>query len=207
MSLAATFGALFCTNSKSAPVPRSAYFERASRVSADVAKEFININFKFVLNSFFIDATCLAIKSRKLLPSVTVNNDFALSNPMPVPRPPFSFKITVFFRSLGSGLILSFSNSWRPSTESSRLSGIMTSAPEARTPRLYLKAAMAASLQPSFSIFSLYDGHSVCNFEGPTVLMISIKEGFKEAPPTKKPSMFGLAMRSLQLSGVTLPPY
>lgn len=34
-------GALFCTNSKSGPVPRSGYFERASKVSAEVEKEFL----------------------------------------------------------------------------------------------------------------------------------------------------------------------
>jgi len=37
--------------------------------------------------------------------------------------------------------------------------------------------------------------------------MMSMKEGFNEAPPTKKPSMLGCERSSLQLSGETLPPY
>mmetsp|Transcript_13455 Transcript_13455/g.29422 ORF Transcript_13455/g.29422 Transcript_13455/m.29422 type:complete len:317 (-) Transcript_13455:934-1884(-) len=140
-SLAVTLGALFCTNSNSEPLPSSLYLERASKVSAEVEKEFMSMNFMLVLNCFFIDATCLAMRSKKLLPSVTVKRDFALSKPMPVPRPPFNFRTTVFLRRVGSVLILSFSNSGRLSTGSSMDSPIMTLAPLAMTPKLYLKAA------------------------------------------------------------------
>ena len=38
-------------------------------------------------------------------------------------------------------------------------------------------------------------------------LTICTNSGFKEAPPTKKPSMSGLAANSLQLAAVTDPPY
>mmetsp|Transcript_83677 Transcript_83677/g.240509 ORF Transcript_83677/g.240509 Transcript_83677/m.240509 type:complete len:266 (-) Transcript_83677:560-1357(-) len=206
-SLAVTLGALFCTNSRSAPLPSSSYEESASSVSADVANEFISMNLTLVLNCLFMEPTCFAIRSRKLLPSVTVSRDFALSRPMPVPRPPFSFRITVLLRRLEFGFTLSFSKSWRVSTGSSKVSGSMTFAPEASTPKLYLKAAMAAADSSSFSIFAWYAGQTSINFEGPTVPMMSMKVGFRDAPPTRKPSMLGLLMRSLQFSGVTLPPY
>mmetsp|Transcript_77956 Transcript_77956/g.241633 ORF Transcript_77956/g.241633 Transcript_77956/m.241633 type:complete len:236 (+) Transcript_77956:551-1258(+) len=49
MSEAVTLGALFWTNSRSEPVPRSAYLDRAARVSADVENEFMSMNLRFIL--------------------------------------------------------------------------------------------------------------------------------------------------------------
>mmetsp|Transcript_52794 Transcript_52794/g.141396 ORF Transcript_52794/g.141396 Transcript_52794/m.141396 type:complete len:236 (-) Transcript_52794:431-1138(-) len=48
-SAAATFGALFCTNSRSAPVPSSGYSAKAARVSAEVEKEFMSMKERSVL--------------------------------------------------------------------------------------------------------------------------------------------------------------
>merc|ERR1712039_494444 len=39
------------------------------------------------------------------------------------------------------------------------------------------------------------------------VSTILVKAGFREAPPTRKPSMLGCFIRSPQFSGVALPPY
>mmetsp|Transcript_110629 Transcript_110629/g.202761 ORF Transcript_110629/g.202761 Transcript_110629/m.202761 type:complete len:295 (-) Transcript_110629:236-1120(-) len=103
-SAAVTFGALFCTNSRSAPVPNAGYLESASNVSVEVAKEFMSMNLRsgdaYVS---FIQATCLAIKSRNVLPSTTGRSDFAFSRPMPVPSPPFNLRMTVFFKSSAFG--------------------------------------------------------------------------------------------------------
>jgi len=44
-----TFGALFCTNSKSEPVPRSGYLLSAALVSSDVENEFISMKAKSIL--------------------------------------------------------------------------------------------------------------------------------------------------------------
>mmetsp|Transcript_75098 Transcript_75098/g.218012 ORF Transcript_75098/g.218012 Transcript_75098/m.218012 type:complete len:210 (+) Transcript_75098:163-792(+) len=66
---------------------------------------------------------------------------------------------------------------------------------------------MAASLQPSFSIFSWNFGHAAVIGEGPTAAKMSVNVGFNDAPPTRNPSMSGLVINSAQFSGVTLPPY
>ena len=84
---AVTFGALFCTNSRSLLVTSSGYSPKASKVSLEIEKEFINVNARSVLYSAFMDATCLAIKSRKLNSLVTFRSDLAMSRLMPVPNP------------------------------------------------------------------------------------------------------------------------
>mmetsp|Transcript_36542 Transcript_36542/g.85648 ORF Transcript_36542/g.85648 Transcript_36542/m.85648 type:complete len:227 (+) Transcript_36542:1031-1711(+) len=160
---AVTLGALFCTNSRSEPVPKEVYFDKAASVSAEVEKEFISMNFKSgMLYLPFIQSTCFAIRSKKVLPSVTVSKDFAFSKPMPVPRPPFNFRITVSLSSSGLGSMVMLSKSGKVGTDSKSDSGIIVEAPDASTLKLYLKALMAASLElslpPAFILVS-YCGH------------------------------------------------
>jgi len=143
---------------------RSGYLEKASNVSADVAKEFMTMKFMSgILYLSFMKPTCLAIKSKNVLPPVTSSNDFALSRPIPVPRPPLSLSTTVCFNNSGFSVMSILSNSGSSATESSALSGIMVEAPDVRTLRLYLKALMAASLSlslPPAFIFASYAGQS-----------------------------------------------
>merc|ERR1719330_257124 len=70
---AVTFGALFCTNSRSLPEPNSGYLANASKVSFEVEKEFINMKARSTLYWLFIEATCLAMRSRNVKSSVTFN--------------------------------------------------------------------------------------------------------------------------------------
>mmetsp|Transcript_52885 Transcript_52885/g.123770 ORF Transcript_52885/g.123770 Transcript_52885/m.123770 type:complete len:254 (-) Transcript_52885:19-780(-) len=164
-----TFGALFCTNSKSLPVPKSLYLDRASSVSEDVEKEFMSMNFKLgMLYFFFIHSTCFAMRSRKVLPPVTCNNDFALSKPIPVPKPPFNFKMTVSFKSSGFGVMFKVSKSGNVGTGSRADSGIIVLVPDVKTLKLYLKAFTAASVSLSFPpafIFASYFGQVALNFK------------------------------------------
>mmetsp|Transcript_24815 Transcript_24815/g.57274 ORF Transcript_24815/g.57274 Transcript_24815/m.57274 type:complete len:202 (-) Transcript_24815:116-721(-) len=148
---ASTLGALFWTNSRSSPVPRAVYLERAASVSSEVEKEFISMNLRSGMAYLdFMNSTCLAMRSKKVLPSETVNSDFAFSRPMPVPSPPFNFKMTVSFNSSGLGVTVKVSRSGKVGTASNADSGIIVLAPEVRTLKLYLNALIAASEELSF---------------------------------------------------------
>mmetsp|Transcript_19123 Transcript_19123/g.51137 ORF Transcript_19123/g.51137 Transcript_19123/m.51137 type:complete len:254 (+) Transcript_19123:782-1543(+) len=160
-SFSVTFGALFWTNSKPrSACARSPYWLKNLIVSSDVEKEFINMNARGVLNSERMLETCFAMRSKKVLPPVTGNNDLALSKPIPVPRPPFNLRIMVSFNNSGCGLMVRESKSGSDSTFPMALSGIIVDSPETRTPKVYLKAAIAASLRPSAFILASYAGHN-----------------------------------------------
>mmetsp|Transcript_16700 Transcript_16700/g.54405 ORF Transcript_16700/g.54405 Transcript_16700/m.54405 type:complete len:314 (+) Transcript_16700:350-1291(+) len=96
MSDAVTLGALFWQNSSGTPpFASSSYFARWARVSLDVANEFISMKDSSTPRDERMCSTCLAMKSRKVLPSLSSSSDLAFSRPMPVPKPPLSFSITV----------------------------------------------------------------------------------------------------------------
>jgi hypothetical protein len=73
------------------------YLDKKERVSLEVLKLFINMNLTLNPNSFLMLITCFAVRSRKVLLPFTFNKDLALSKPIEVPRPPLSFKTTVFY--------------------------------------------------------------------------------------------------------------
>ena len=98
---AMTFGTLFCINSHCSRPPSCG--KRASRcaaVSSDVLKLFISMNMGTAPPVCSRSrSTCRAIKSKNVSSPRTGSSDFAFSNPMPVPRPPFSLISTVCFSS------------------------------------------------------------------------------------------------------------
>ena len=130
-SSAATFGALFCTNSR----PRSAlarplYFFSAFFVSADVENEFISMKARSTPNASRMCSTCFAMKSRKVSLPFSGSRLFAFSSPIPVPSPPLSLSTTVDLSSVGSSAV---SASYDGSVDTGEIddSGSIRSAPDA----------------------------------------------------------------------------
>ena len=121
-------------------------------MSADVANEFISIKASGVSHCARMCPTCLAMKSRKVSPSLSGSSDFAFSRPMPVPSPPLSLSITVDPSSDGSSFV---SDSYVGSESTAVIddSGMKRLSPDVSFSKLYLKALIAASLRPSAFIF------------------------------------------------------
>ena len=86
---------LFCINSMLGSATMDGYLARNDKVSLEVLKLFISINLTFKPNSSRILMTCLAVRSKKVFSPFTFKRDLALSKPIEVPRPPFSFNTTV----------------------------------------------------------------------------------------------------------------
>ena len=76
---------------------------RRSRLQTGCVHLFMRMKRTLEPNFSRVYTTCSAIRSRKVLPSLTGRSDFAFSRPIDVPSPPFSFRTAVCSRRLCAG--------------------------------------------------------------------------------------------------------
>mmetsp|Transcript_16671 Transcript_16671/g.36986 ORF Transcript_16671/g.36986 Transcript_16671/m.36986 type:complete len:218 (+) Transcript_16671:4170-4823(+) len=143
-----TLGTLFCMSSILGSCTRAGYLAKKDSVSSEVLKLFISMKVTLLLNCLRMEMTCLAVRSRKVLPPFTSSRDLALSRPIDVPRPPFSLSTTVCCNreaSTATLLRMSVSRWGREATGVMSASRIMPEAPFTRSRYECAKAAIAAS--------------------------------------------------------------
>ena len=151
---ASILGTLFWSISKPSSAAKPGYLDsRNCKVSADVLKLFMSINLTLKPYSLRIWMTCLAVISKKVSSPLTFSKLLALSRPIPVPRPPLSFKTTVFAKRVLSGSRFKSVNLSKDGTGVIVDSGMIPVAPEANELKLDSKAEIAEGETPSASIF------------------------------------------------------